>query len=83
LSIDQPPFNDVTTDGGAVFNHGWQIWLTKLHNVVSPLNDSGATADRPTKSLWVGRPYFDTDLGYMIWLKDNTPTWVNGAGTGV
>lgn len=44
---------------------------------------SGPTADRPT-SFPPNIPWFDTDLGFPIWLKPVTPpVWVNAVGAPV
>jgi len=83
MSIDSAPFTASVIDGGEPFANGWVVWITKLQMLAGTLSDSGTTANRPTKNLWIGRRYFDTTLGYMIWVKDSTPTWVNGAGIGV
>ena len=44
---------------------------------------SGPTANRPSPSF-VGQPYFDTTLGFMVWVKQILPIiWVNAAGVQV
>lgn len=44
---------------------------------------SGPTASRPVPSF-VGQPYFDTTLGFMVWTKQISPAiWVNAAGVAV
>jgi hypothetical protein len=41
---------------------------------------SGPTANRPVPSF-VAQPYFDTTLGYMVWVKQISPAiWVDAAG---
>lgn len=41
---------------------------------------SGPTISRPTPSF-VGQGFFDTTLGYMVWVKQILPiVWVNAAG---
>jgi hypothetical protein len=43
---------------------------------------SGVTANRPDKVLWIGRRYFDTTLGKPVYLKSINPSvWVDGVGT--
>lgn len=56
----------------------WQSWFTWATNAVNSVVNSGETAARPTKILWVGRTYFDTDLGKPIWY-DGT-NWVDATG---
>jgi hypothetical protein len=49
--------------------------------VCSALTQSGTTAQRPTSLLWVGRTYFDTTLGYPVWLLSTGPdVWVDATG---
>ena len=62
----------------------WGQWFTRVQAIVSAAQQSGVTADRPTSVLWVGRVYFDTTLGYQIWLRSVRPTvWVSAAGVPV
>ena len=42
---------------------------------------SGPTISRPVPPTFVGQPYFDTTLGFMVWAKSLSPIiWVNAAG---
>ena len=41
--------------------------------ILSALTQSGTTAARPTKFLWLGRPYWDTTLGYNVRVKQLDP----------
>lgn len=59
----------------------WANWFTQVFRVLFAVQDSGTTAQRPTKSLWEGRPYFDTTLGKPIWYK--TAGWVDATGASV
>jgi hypothetical protein len=44
---------------------------------------SGPTTNRPIPSF-VGQPYFDTTLGFMVWAKQILPSvWVDAAGVSV
>jgi hypothetical protein len=44
---------------------------------------SGPTSNRPVPSF-VGQPYFDTTLGFMVWAKQLAPAvWVDSAGVQV
>jgi hypothetical protein len=51
----------------------------------SPINgEAGTTAQRPTTNLYVGRPYYDTDLGKPINVHQVSPTiWHDGVGATV
>ncbi len=59
----------------------WVQWFNRVWEILTSVDDSGTTAQRPTVGLFVGRPYFDTTLGQPIWLKSVTPTvWVTADG---
>lgn len=64
----------------------WQSWFNSIYTWCVGNGESGTTGQRPTgQSLFIGRPYFDTTLGYMVWVKQVSPSviWVNGSGTSV
>ena len=74
------PFDDANN-----WTTAWAQWLTRTHGSVITLQQSGPTAERPTKLLWVGRFYFDTSLGIPIWVssvpaKPAPAVWVDAAG---
>lgn len=82
--MEKPPITEPFNGPDGSISEPWLVWLNKLWMVAGSLDNSGVTADRPTKGLYVGRPYFDTTLGYSISLKSVRPTvWVNGAGATV
>ncbi len=54
-------------------NQGWRNFFMAVFNILTALTMSGTTAERPTKFLWVGRPYFDTTLGQAIFLQSVSP----------
>jgi hypothetical protein len=44
---------------------------------------SGPTVSRPAPSF-IGQPYFDTTLGFMVWAKQlSSAIWVDAAGVQV
>jgi hypothetical protein len=54
-----------------------QQYLQNLGIVVTDLTEFGGTADRPTTGLYVGEPFFDTDLQQVVnW---NGTSWANTA----
>jgi hypothetical protein len=62
-------------------NPGWIGWLKGLREAAFSVTQSGTTANRPTAFLWVGRRYWDTDLGIPIWLASVNPSaWVDATG---
>lgn len=56
----------------------WQKFFSDVFDALLSLQSSGATADRPTKGLYPGRPYFDTTLGKPIWYSGSG--WVDATG---
>lgn len=45
---------------------------------------SGSTASRPTSTMtrWIGMPFFDQQLGKMVYLKYvSSNVWVDGSGS--
>lgn len=70
--ISSPPIRD------EVGTRPWSAWFGQVFTMLFALGQSGTTANRPTDGLWIGRPYFDTDLGTPIWY-DGTQ-WVDATG---
>jgi len=62
----------------------WSQWVTRTHNNAITAQQSGPTAERPDRLLWIGRQFFDTDLGHPIWLQSINPTvWCDATGAAV
>lgn len=60
----------------------WAQWLTRVHQAVSALYQSGPTAERPTALLWVGRSFYDTTLNQPVYVSSVKPTvWRDAAGS--
>lgn len=90
--VNQPPISpvDVMADDGTGIqklqrvNGEWLSFFNAVYQVCLASSTSGATANRPTKILWIGRPYFDTTINKPIWLKTASPVvWVDATGTPV
>lgn len=82
--IEEAPLKNKVSESGGVLSPSWTAWFKKLALYGGSVNDSGTTAQRPISNLWIGRPYFDTTLGYIIHIKTVSPiVWVNGAGAAV
>jgi hypothetical protein len=79
-SFEQPGDFPVVTESRYA-TQVWLQWFTRVHNAVASLYQSGTTANRPTALLWVGRMYYDTTLGYPVWVHSVKPAvWHNAAG---
>lgn len=85
MDINTPPLtNPLQVNGtSAVWTKPWGNWLTQVWQVVFASAQSGTTANRPTTNLWPGRVYFDTTLGYPIWVNAAGTGWVDATGAGV
>lgn len=77
------PTNVPIVDKNGNWTPVFQAWLNSVYTWCQGMGQSGTTAARPTKGLFIGRQYFDTTLGYMVSVKAISPAtvWVNGAGT--
>jgi len=61
-------------------------WIGRIHLICISLRQSGITANRPTSTLWIGRRYYDTTLGYPVWVHSyagGVAVWHNAAGAPV
>ena len=88
MSINPLPTSAQIVDKTGLLVPIYQAFLASLYNWLSPVGQSGTTAQRPVPGpntfMYIGRSYFDTTLGLPIWVKSLNPTvWVNGAGTPV
>lgn len=76
------PTNSVLVDKDGNTTGPWMQWFNRVQFIVLAAQQSGTTANRPDKMLWVGRRYFDTTLGKPVYLKSIRPSvWVDGVGT--
>lgn len=58
----------------------WYRFFSNASKLLVALTQSGTTAQQPTSFLWVGRPYFNTDL-VMVEFWDGS-AWVTPGGGG-
>lgn len=59
----------------------WAQWTTRINQIANSLQTSGATSERPSTGLWIGRMFFDTTLGKPVWVKSVKPAvWVDASG---
>jgi hypothetical protein len=81
MSFEYPSNTPVVFPESSKATDEWNAWFSRAHMIVSSLQQSGTTADRPTSQLWIGRQYFDTDLGKPVFVKAVRPSvWVDGVG---
>jgi hypothetical protein len=71
----------ISQPAGPQWSSAWSNWFSQAFLILQASSQSGTTADRPTKGLYVGRTYFDTTIGKPIWYEG--PGWVDATGTGV
>lgn len=72
--LGTPPLRD---PAGESWSEPWRNWFTQAQTILFAQQQTGTTAQRPTKNLYPGRRYFDTSLG-----ANGKPIWVNKAATG-
>lgn len=86
MDFGLPPLNSPLVVQGqlAQWSKPWGNWFSQAFVLLQDMQNAGTTAQRPTKSLYVGKPYFDTSLGAQgkpIWLGKDLATWVLADGT--
>lgn len=85
--INSPP--NTSVDGfarGALTPpaEGWRGFFNAAFNICNAVSMSGLTVNRPTSFMYIGRTYFDTDLGIPIWLQSYPPAvWCDATGAPV
>ena len=79
------PAGSAVTDEGRMLTMTWRQTFSRWQRVITAVAQSGTTANRPTKLLWVGRTYFDTDLEIPIWVQAVEPAvvWCDATGAAV
>lgn len=83
--ISPPPVKMQVQDTDGNLENEWIKYFTDIYQGLLATQNSGTTALRPVKNIYIGRSYFDTTLGYLVTIKQVKPTiiWVNGAGVAV
>lgn len=88
MPINPIPSTPQISDSKGMLTPLYQAFISSIYNWLSPVGQSGTTAQRPTSTsniaqtfMYVGRSYFDTTLGKPIFVKSLNPTvWVDGSG---
>ena len=88
MSLSAMPTDNQIVDQGGRLTFVWQSFLNSMQYWLSPVGQSGTTAQRPVDSsrrpLYIGQSYFDTTLAKPIWVRFRNPTlWVDSTGTTV
>lgn len=84
--VTPPPLTSPLVDANGVMTPAWAQWIMQAYRVNFASQQSGTTAQRPTKDLYAGRMYFDTSLstkGKAIWRNKDATGWVDGSGASV
>lgn len=77
--INLPPNAEVMIENSGRARPSWMQWFVRVYLACFAVYDSGTTANRPTKDLWIGRPYFDVTLNRPIWWTGSN--WIKADGT--
>jgi hypothetical protein len=78
-----PPITPIMGPNGQLPKE-WMSVFQQISNAINPLYQYGTTIQRPTTGVYLGQMFFDTTLGYPVFIKSLNPiVWVNGAGATV
>ncbi len=80
--INGIPRQNITDRSGNLLTP-WLGWFSNMQNLLFPIGNNGSTTARPTTNLWIGQIYFDTTLGYPVFVQSLGPpaVWVNASGS--
>jgi hypothetical protein len=72
-------------DAKGNFTAPWAGWFSIVQSIAQADSSSGPTTSRPTTNLYLGMQWFDTTLGYPVWVASLGPpaVWHNAAGAPV
>lgn len=76
MALINPPPSGKPEDTSA-----WRNWFNALFRIGHAVTSSGTTAQRPTKDLYPGRFYYDTDLDMPVWRNAANDDWHDATGT--
>jgi len=83
MNVTQPTQNQPVQNGDSV-DRNWYSFFINVRNYINWNSQSGTTANRPTQFLMVGQQYYDTTLGYPVFVHSVSPVvWHNAAGAAV
>lgn len=75
MPIPKAPFQSAIQGATNLVTNVWQQWFDQAQGILNSSTASGPTSGRPTSNLYVGQPYFDTDLNKPVYW--NGSTWVH------
>jgi hypothetical protein len=78
MRFDLPSASIVDASGNV--NQQWLFTFTRWNDMLNDMTDEGATTDRPTSRLYVGRPYIDRTLNKQIWFSALPDVWRDAMG---
>lgn len=85
MSLAPLPSSNQIADKSGMLTAAWQAFMSSINTWLGPVGSSGSTTNRPTNAsrtpLYIGQAYFDTTLGFPVYVKSLNPTvWVDGSG---
>jgi hypothetical protein len=85
MPINPIPTDPVIVDTKQRLTPVYQAFFSSVHDWLGAVGQSGPTSQRPVSTaqnpVYIGQEYFDTTLGFPVWLKQLNPmVWVNAAG---
>lgn len=85
MAVSRPGFDApssvIAVDKDGYLTIPYTQWINRANFLLQTVQQSGPTADRPDSNLWIGRFYYDTDLGKPIWVNSVRPTvWHDASG---
>lgn len=78
MALINPPPQTAVDDNGNNVSQGWVTFFSNTFNILTALTQSGTTAQRPIKFLWIGRTYYDTTINRPIWYTGTN--WIRADG---
>ena len=70
------PTRPIITQKGDLLDRLYQAWFGGIQQWLGPIGQYGPTAARPVNNLYIGLPYFDTTLGYPVFVAQVSPSIV-------
>lgn len=81
MPFPKAPFQSEIQTAASLVTSVWQQWLDRVQGILNSVTGSGKTADRPTQDLYVGMPFFDTDLNQPVYWNGSSWTTSGTSGT--